>query len=58
MVSLGTVFQGFIAGVDREALAETHGEEEVVSLESFTQEEVKSHAAALLAHASLQPRCI
>ena len=52
-VSLGTVFQDFIAGVDREALAETHGEEKVASLESYMQEEVKSNVAALLAHCKL-----
>ena len=39
-VSLSTVFQDFNAGVDHEALAETHGEKKVASLESYMQEEV------------------
>ena len=33
-VSLGPVFQDFVAGVDREALSETHSEEKVASLET------------------------
>ena len=52
-VSLSTVFQDFNAGVDHEALAETHGEKTVDSLESYMQEEVKSHVAALLSHCKL-----